>query len=77
MDKVLLVFFVFLDIKLQLSFIFQELDNILLDQMLFASHFVTTEEFKTAVIIFLGIIKESFKSLGDINRFGLYPVGWS
>jgi hypothetical protein len=36
MDKVILVFFVFLDIKSQLSLIVQELDNIFLDRLLCA-----------------------------------------
>lgn len=69
MDKFLLVFFVSLDIKSQLSLIVQELDNIFSDHLLCANQFVTTEEFRTAVIIFLEIIKEYLKSLSEINRF--------
>ncbi len=72
-----LVFFVSLDIKSQLSLIVQELDNIFLDRLLCAGQFVTTEEFKTGIIIFLVIIKEFLKSLSDINRLGLDLAGWS
>ncbi len=77
MDKLILVFFVFLDIKSQISLIFQELDNFFLDHLLCANQFVTTEEFKTGIIIFLVIIKEFLKSLSDINRLGLDLAGWS